>query len=44
MAKIQQEKIEELTLYVIEQNKINESQAKEIEVLKAQMKAILERQ
>lgn len=44
MAKIQQEKIEELTLYVIEQNKINESQAKEIKVLKAQMKAILERQ
>lgn len=31
MAKIQQEKIEELTLYIIEQNKINEKQAKELE-------------
>lgn len=43
MAKIQQEKIEELTLYVIEQNKINQSQAKEIEELKAQMKILMER-
>lgn len=34
MAKIQQEKIEELTLYIIEQNKINEKQSKEIEELK----------
>lgn len=34
MAKIQQEKIEELTLYIIEQNKINEKQFKEIEELK----------
>lgn len=34
MAKIQQEKIEELTLYIIEQNKINEKQAKEIQELK----------
>lgn len=36
MAKIQQEKIEELTLYLIEQNK-------EIEELKAQMKVLLEK-
>lgn len=36
MAKIQQEKIEELTLYLIQQNK-------EIEELKAQMKLLLER-
>lgn len=35
MAKIQQEKIEELTLYIIEQNKINEKQATEIAELKA---------
>lgn len=42
MAKIQQEKIEELTLYLIEQNKINQSQAKEIEELKALMKILLE--
>jgi hypothetical protein len=34
MAKIQQEKIEELTLYIIEQNKINEKQAQEIKELK----------
>lgn len=34
MAKIQQEKIEELTLYIIEQNKINEKQSREIEELK----------
>lgn len=43
MSKIQQEKIEELTLYVIEQNKINQSQSKEIEELKAQVKLLLER-
>jgi hypothetical protein len=43
MAKIQQEKIEELTLYVIEQNKINEKQKQEIEELKAQMKLLLEK-
>ena len=36
MAKVQQEKIEELTLYLIQQNK-------EIEELKAQMKLILEK-
>jgi len=35
MAKLQQEKIEELTLYLIKQNK-------EIEELKAQMKKVLE--
>lgn len=34
MLKIQQEKIEELTLYIIEQNKTNEKQAKDIEELK----------
>jgi len=34
MAKIQQEKIEELTLYIIEQNKINEKQAEELKELK----------
>ncbi len=39
MAKIQQEKIEELTLYIIEQNKINKKQNDEIEELK---KMILE--
>lgn len=33
MAKIQQEKIEELTLYIIEQNKINEEQTEEIKTL-----------
>lgn len=41
MAKIQQEKIEELTLYIIEQNKINQSQAKEIDEMKAQIKILL---
>lgn len=41
MAKIQQEKIEELTLYVIEQNKINQSQSKEIEEMKAQIQLLL---
>ncbi len=44
MAKIQQEKIEELTLYIIEQNKINEKQMKEIKELQAQMKLLLEKQ
>ena len=41
MAKIQQEKIEELTLYIIEQNKINEKQNQEIEELKAILKDLL---
>jgi hypothetical protein len=50
MAKIQQEKIEELILYVIEQNKINEKQTeelnaqqKEIEELKALATKMLEK-
>lgn len=34
------EKVEELTLYIIEQNKINEKQAKEIDELKAMVKAL----
>lgn len=38
----QMEKIEELTLYAIEQNKMLEKQSKEIEELKAQMKMLLE--
>lgn len=37
MAKIQQEKIEELTLYIIEQNKVNEKQGEEIAELKKLM-------
>ena len=41
ISKIQQENIEELTLYIIEQNKTNKEQQKEIDELKAQMKAIL---
>lgn len=41
MTKMQQEKIEELTLYIIEQNKINENQNKEIQELKAQIKQLL---
>jgi hypothetical protein len=41
MARIQQEKIEELTLYIIEQNKINEKQSKEIEELKTLIKSII---
>ncbi|MES2747559.1 MAG: hypothetical protein V4648_04225 [Bacteroidota bacterium] len=44
MAKIQQEKIEELTLYVIEQNKINQAQDKEIKEMKAQIELLLRRQ
>lgn len=41
MAKIQQEKIEELTLYIIEQNKINEKQSKEIDELKEMVKSLM---
>ncbi|WP_306565641.1 hypothetical protein [Flavobacterium lindanitolerans] len=41
MVKIQQEKIEELTLYIIEQNKINESQNKELQELKEILKSII---
>jgi len=37
------EKVEELTLYIIEQNKINQRQAKEIEELKAMVKVVLEK-
>lgn len=51
IATIQQEKIEELTLYLIEQNSINKEQVKqlekhqsEIEVLKEQVKLLLESQ
>lgn len=44
MAKIQQEKIEELTLYLIQQNKINEAQSKEIEELKAMVQALIAKQ
>ena len=44
MAKIQQEKIEELTLYVIEQNKINEKQKLEIDELKIQIKLLLDKE
>ena len=43
MAKIQQEKIEELTLYIIEQNKTNEKQTKEIEELKVLVKTLIEK-
>ena len=39
----QMEKIEELTLYVIEQNKKLEKQTNEIEELKAQVKLLLDR-
>jgi hypothetical protein len=42
MTKIQQEKIEELTLYLIEQNKINKQQQEEINQLKEQVKLLLE--
>jgi hypothetical protein len=43
MSKIQQEKIEELTLYIIEQNKVNQAQNKEIAELKTMLKTILEK-
>lgn len=43
IAKVQQEKIEELTLYVIEQKKALNEQQSEIEVLKAQMKILMEK-
>ncbi|MCC9073650.1 hypothetical protein LNQ49_18890 [Flavobacterium sp. F-65] len=41
MAKIQQEKIEELTLYLIKQNKEIEQQNKDIQELKDQVKVLL---
>lgn len=37
------EKVEELTLYLIEQNKVNEKQAKEIEDLKAMVKVLADK-
>jgi hypothetical protein len=40
ISKIQQEKIEELTLYIIEQNKINDKQAQELKELKELVMAI----
>jgi hypothetical protein len=40
MAKIQQEKIEELTLYIIQQNKLNQKQSQEIAELKAIVKTL----
>ncbi|WP_091475773.1 hypothetical protein [Flavobacterium swingsii] len=40
---IQQEKIEELTLYIIDQNKTNEKQSKEIEELKVLVKSLVEK-
>ncbi len=43
MTTIQQEKIEELTLYIIEQNKINEKQNKEIEELKIALQSLLDK-
>ncbi len=43
MAKIQQEKIEELTLYIIEQNKINEAQNKLILQMSDRLNAIEKR-
>ena len=41
MARIQQQKIKELTLYAIEQNKTNEKQSKEIAELKALVKKLI---
>ena len=41
MARIQQEKIEELTLYIIEQHKVNEKQSQEIAELKAMVAQLL---
>lgn len=43
MSRIQQEKIEELTLYIIEQNKINEKQNQEIEELKLLVNNLVEK-
>jgi hypothetical protein len=41
MAKLQQEKIEELTLYIIAQNKTNEKQSQEIEALKVLVQTLV---
>lgn len=43
LTKIQQEKIEELTLYLIEQNKVNEQQATQIEELKAMVQQLIDK-
>lgn len=43
MNKLLLQKVEELTLYMIEQNKVNEQQAKQIEELKAQVKELSEK-
>jgi hypothetical protein len=43
MSKIQQEKIEELTLYIIQQNKINDGQAKLLEAQAKQLKLVTAR-
>lgn len=43
MAKIQQEKIEELTLYIIEQDKINKKQGEEIEELRTLLNSLLKK-
>ena len=41
---LQQEKIEELTLHLIEQEKRNDEQQKELDTLKAQMHLLLNKQ
>jgi hypothetical protein len=43
LTKIQQEKIEELTLYLIEQDKVNQKQTQEIETLKAMVTQLLDK-
>lgn len=43
MTKMQQEKIEELTLYAIEQNKTNEKQSKEIAELKSLVNKLIKK-
>lgn len=43
MAKIQQEKIEELTLYILEQHKINKKQSEELQFLKQRMDELSEK-
>lgn len=43
MTKIQQEKIEELTLYLIDQKKVNEEQEKEIKELKNLVQSLLQK-
>jgi hypothetical protein len=44
MAKIQQEKIEELTLYIIEQNRINKEQGEKIAKLETLVQTLLDKQ